>query len=211
MADWALSSARASLRSLLGDGAADHYEFRSVAYPAPDGVTRRFFAGQPRLVEDSLAVYAGSVDVTPAASGVDWTKGEFLLATAPSASVEVHASFYYQWFTDTELDEFLTAGAGLLNYDGVTTVVIGLRGAVLDFACYYAAMRKAMEYADGPVASAQGYQADQSRPSPNWRLLAKQFWDAASEKVKMFVENPASNAGPAMAFVSYRLGPDTPR
>lgn len=210
MADWDLTSARASLRSLLGDGEADHYEFRSVAYPAPDGVTRRFFAGQPRLVENSLVVNVGS-DEASVSGSPDWAKGEFVLTTAPSASVEVHASFYYQWFTDTELDAFLLAGAGLLQYEGVPPVVIGLRGAVLDFACYYAAMRKAMETADGPVASAQGYEANQSRSSPNWRLLAKEFWDAAAAKVKMFVENPAANAGPAMRFVSYRLGNDTPR
>lgn len=203
MADWELSSARASLRSLLGDGPADHYEFRSAAYPPPDNVTKRFFAGQPRLVDGSLAVYVGSAAVSP--SGVDWAKGEFVLNDAPSASVEVHASFYYQWFTDAELDAFIVTAAGLLNYDGITTVVIGLRGAVLDYACYYAAMRKAAEYADAPVASAQGYEANQARPSPNWRLLAKEYWESATAKIKLFVDNPAANAGPAMAWVSYKL------
>lgn len=207
MADWDVTSAVSSLRSLLGDGATDKYEFKANVFPTPDGVTRRFFVGQTRVVPGSLTVYEASVEVsytgTPA-----YGKGTFDLAVAPSGSVEVQSSFYYQWFNDGELQEFIELSSALLGFAGITdaALVLGVRTVVLHFACYHAYMRKAAEYADSIVATAAGYTADQSKSHPNWRALAAQALDTAKKALDFYVENPLNGAQRArLSFVTYAM------
>src|SRR6188768_305631 len=104
MAAWDTNSAVASLRSLLGDGAADKFEFKSPAFPTADSVTTQFFVGQTRLVADTLQVYLNGVAVDPTETP-DWAKGSFKYSLSGMAvSGEIEASFYYQWFTDAELE-----------------------------------------------------------------------------------------------------------
>ncbi len=211
MAAWDQSSAIASLRSLLGDGASDKFEFKSDVFPTPDGVTRKFFVGQPRVVPDTLSVYVdGNAAVSGAPSGVvavDYETGTFDLGTAPSGSVQVQASFNYQWFTDEELADFLTNAGTLLNFDTITdpALPVGVRAATLDFAAYYAYMRKAAEWADSLKATAAGYEADQSKSGPNWTALAKLAYEKARDKLKLYVENPLGQATPEIRFIAFRL------
>lgn len=217
MADWDISSAINSLRSLLGDAGTDKYAFKVDCVPAPDGITTRFFAGQTRLIEDTLAVYQNGVEIAP--SGVslpDPSGGLFDLLVAPSGGMELQASYYYRWFHDAELEEFLQQGSQTLAFTGVDdpALTVGIRAVVLDLACYYAYMRKATEYADSLVASAAGYTADQSRSHPNWRGLAQQAWDTAQKRIDMLANNPLSdNAGmkPGMRFVAFVLPTYVPK
>ena len=210
MAVWDVSAAISSLRSLLGDNTTDKFEFKVDVFPTPDGITRRFFGGQTRLVEHSLQVYINrQLAVTGVATSgvveIDYEKGSFDLGTAPSGHMNVQASFYYQWFRDAELLTFLTTAANMNGYEFIyTDFPIGVRGALLDFAAYYAYMKKAAEYADHLTASAAGYTYDQGKSHPNWRELAKTALAAGKEKLKLFEEGLISNA-PSMAFVSYRL------
>ncbi len=211
MAAWDQSSAIANLRSLLGDGPSDKFEFKADVFPTPDGVTKKFFVGQTRVVPDTLSVYVdGNAAVSGAPSGVvdiDFEKGTFDLGTAPSGSVQVQASFNYQWFTDEELASFLLASANLLNFESIDAdgLPIGVRGAALDFAAYYAYMRKAAEFADSLKAEAAGYTADQSKSGPNWRDLAKLAYEKARDKLKLYVENPLGIATPELRFIAFRL------
>lgn len=207
MADWDVASAVNSLRSLLGDAATDKYEFKTDVFPTPDSVTTRFFVGQTRVVEDSLQVYVAGVET--AVSGTPtWETGTFDLAVAPSGSVDCQTSFYYQWFTDDELEGFVTLSAQLLGFSGITdsTLLTGIRTVVLMFACYHAYMKKAAEYADAITASAAGYTYDQAKSHPNWRELAKAAYDAAKKALDLFVENPLNGAlRPLMRTVTFRM------
>lgn len=212
MAAWDVSAAISSLRSLLGDNATDKFEFKVDVFPTPDGVTKRFFVGQTRVLENTLQVYVEGVQaVSGAPSGIveiDYEKGSFDLGTAPSGSVSVQASFYYRWFTDPELTEFLTSAGTMLGFEAISDagLPIGVRAAVLDFAAYYAYMKKAAEYADSIVATAVTYTADQSKSHPNWRDLAKTAYEKARDKLKIYTENPlASNITPQMRFVTLTM------
>lgn len=211
MAAWDQSAAIATLRSLLGDNVSDKFEFKADVFPSVDGVTKKFFVGQTRVVPNSLSVY---VDGNPAVSGapsgvvaIDHETGTFDLGVAPSGSVEVQASFRYQWFTDAELTDFLTAAGNLLNFETIDdpALPLGVRGAMLDFAAYYAYMKKAAEFADSLVATAAGYEADQSKSGPNWRDLAKLAYEKARDKLKLYVENPLGAATPEVRFIAFRL------
>jgi len=212
MAEWDTSSAVASLRSLLGDGETDKFEFKVDAVPAPDGTTVRFFAGQTRIVEGSLHAYLLGVEATP-----DHTvevDGLFDMTAAPAANASLQTSFYYQWFLDSELQGYVDDSARLLGYTGLADdlLPVGVRPVLLDFACYYAYMRKAAEAAANPLASAAGYTADQSRPAPNWLALAKMALETAQMKLKLFAENPLlGSTRPALKFVTLRMQDYMPR
>jgi hypothetical protein len=206
MAIWEITSAIASLRSLLGDGPTDKYEFKANVYPTPDTVTTRFFVGQTRLVPDSLEVYHNGVLVAPSGiTDIDVAKGSFTKAPAPSG--EILASFYYQWFTDAELIEFLNEATNmLLGLESVSgDFAIGLRPTLMQFACYNAYMRKAAEFAEAVEASAGGYTFKRDQTGPNWKELAKAAMENAKEKMKIFLENPVGASAVALRFVSYSL------
>lgn len=207
MAAWDTTSAVATLRSLLGDGATDKYEFMADVVPTPNGLVSKFFVGRTRLADTPLIYLAGE-----AVTGtVDLPTGTFELEVAPTGAVQ--ASYYYRWFTDAELTTFLSDACLLLRYTGIDDSAMpeGVRPIVAEFACYYAYRRKAAEWAESVVASAGGYTADQSRPAPNWRALAESAWKNATEKLKLYVENPLTgSAAPAMRFVAYSLPVYTP-
>lgn len=207
MADWDVASAVSSLRSLLGDGVTDKYEFKTDVFPTPDGVTRRFFVGETRLVPDTLEVYEASVEV--AVSGTpDYVKGSFDLAVAPSGNTSLTASFYFQWFTDAELQSFMDTSTNILGFTDITdpALVSGIRTVIMHFAAYNAYMRKAAEHADSVVATAAGYTADQSRSHPNWRELAKTALATAKELLDYYVNNPLTGANlPRLLFVRYTM------
>jgi hypothetical protein len=210
MAAWDTTSAVANLRSLLGDGRADKYEFMADVVPTPNGLVTRFFCGRTRLAA-TPTIYLGGVLTSAASGSVDLDTGTFGLEPAPTGTVQ--ASFYYQWFADPELAAFLTEAALLLRYTGLDDAALpeGVRPIVGEFACYYAYRRKAGEWAESVVASAGGYTADQSRPAPNWRALADAAWKNATEKLKLYVDNPLTGAqAPAMRFVAYSLPTYTP-
>lgn len=213
MASWELTSAVSSLRSLLGDNAADKFEFKADCQPSPDGVTTRFFGGQRRMVADSLTVFRGGQRI--AVSGTpDYDRGEFDLEVAPSGTVPVQASYAYQWFTDAELEQFLSAGSLMVGYEVVTDsgLPLPLRPAVLDFSCYYAYLRKAAEWAESVTASAGGYTVDQSKSHPNWRALAELALKAGQEKVKQYIDGGVADAkAPAVRFsTAYKVYPYIP-
>lgn len=207
MAAWDATTALSSLRSLLGDHATDKFEFKASCFPTPDGIVQKFFVGQTRVVDDTLEVFVGGV-ATAVSGTPDYDQGCFNLASAPSG-VELQASFHYQWFTDAELGEFLTAAASLLGFETVSDsgLPVGVRASVLDFACYYAYMRKAAEWADSLTASAAGYTADQSKSHPNWRALAETAMKNGQAKLKVYTDQPLATVTPAMKFVRYRLYP----
>jgi hypothetical protein len=220
--DWLTSDALASLRSILGDGEADKWEFKVNVFPTPNAVTTRFFVGQTRLVPDTLQVYLAGVETS--VSGVPrYETGEFNLATAPGCDDECQASFYYQWFTDRELAVFLDDAASMLSlYDsatsGFTTIVgdldeggsvsidIGIRPSLLQFAAYNAYMRKAAETADSLSAAAPaGYSIDTGKRHPNWAGLAKASMENAEKKLKMYTDNPLQAQKAQVRAIAFKL------
>jgi hypothetical protein len=206
MAVWDISSATSSLRSLLGDNVTDKFEFKSDVYPTPDGVTRRFFVGQTRLVADATEIYHDGSLVT--VSDIDLERGAF---TYPASGTPVmgllQASFYYQWFTDAELVAFLTEASNMLDIESPSgDFSVGLRPTLMSWACYNAYMRKAAEFAETVTAAAAGYEFKRDQATPNWTSLAKIALDQGNAKLKLFVMNPLTVQNPALSFKTFSLG-----
>jgi hypothetical protein len=218
--DWLTSDAIAQLRSILGDGPTDKWEFKTNVFPTPDGVTTRFFVGQTRVVDASLQVYLAGVE-TSVSGTPTYATGEFDLATAPGADDELQASFYYQWFLDSELAVFLDDAAQMLSlYDSATSgfvtlldtsassvsIAIGVRPSLLQFAAHNAYMRKAAETADSLQAGAPaGYSIDTNKRHPNWAGLAKMAIEQAKMKLEMYTDNPLNSKRALISTVAYRL------
>jgi hypothetical protein len=210
MADWLLSTALASLRSLLGDTDTSKFVFRGNASPPPDGVTMRFFAGDSRLVPGTLDLLLSGLPVAPSGA-VDPARGTFQLAPsgfAPAANAEIHCSYYYEWFTDAELTDFIGQALPVLNATDVTDTALPLqvRPVVLQFAAYYAYMYKAAEYASALSSVAPGgFTADRKTATPNWASLAKQSYDTAGKLLTLYNEGALRTAAPNFVLVTYRL------
>lgn len=210
MAVWDISSAVSNLRSLLGDNPSDKFEFKTDVYPTPNGVTTRFFVGQTRLVSGTLEVYHNGV-LIPAVSGsaIDTAKGSFDYTAAdgpPKGQVE--ASFYYQWFTDSDLEAFITEASQMLNFESPSgDFAIGLRPTLLSWACYNAYMRKAAEFAETVESSAAGYTFKRNQATPNWTGLAKIALEQGNAKLKLYLDNPLTSKNPHLRFITFGLRP----
>jgi hypothetical protein len=205
MALWLVSDAVSRLRSLLNDGPADKFVFKSKAFPPPDGLTRRFFAGHTHVVPDSLSIYLNGAEISPSGTP-DYVRGSFDLVSAPAPSGNLQATYYHQWFTDAELENFLQSAAENLRYTAIDVDIDQpLRPVLLNLAACDAWANKAGEYAAALVASAAGYSVDRSKSHPNFRALSEAACKRAQELLDSYIENPLSANSPQMAFVSFRL------
>jgi hypothetical protein len=211
MAAWDTTTGIAALRSLLGDGDADKYEFRGAVVPNPDGITTRFFTGHTLVVPDTLELYLQGVLTAPSGTP-DYETGTFSLSPAPSG--ELQASYYYQWFKDEDLAVFLDDAAQMLSFfedddiSGFVTMLEagGVRPSLLQFAAFNAYMRKAAEWADSLEGSDPGgLSIDTTKRHPNWKALADAAYKAGEAKLKAYTDNPLNTSRVAIRFVAYSM------
>lgn len=170
-------------------------------------MTTRFFVGQTRI--NSLEVYHNGIRINDGSvSDVDETRGSFTYAPsgyAPSGMVQ--ASFYYQWFTDAELIEFLNEASQMLSFESASgDIAIGLRPTLMAFATYNAYMRKAAEFAETVEASAAGYTFKRGQATRNWEALAKTALEQGKAKLKLYVDDPLDAKRPSIAIIHFSLG-----
>lgn len=215
---WDQGTAVVSLRSILGDGATDKFIFKQDCIPTADGVTKRFFGGDSRLVTGTLLVNVGVSGYGPsgytAFTNHDDVAGWFELPTAPSGNVQVQATYYYQWFSDAELIDFVTQALNILGFESAadTALPVGLRPAVLHWAASKAFTFKAAEYADSLSAMAPGgYGIDKKEASPNWARLAQQQFDMGKALLQIYADNPLASKTPQVLFAAFTMRTFVPR
>ena len=129
------------LRKLLSDGPTDKYFYRKKVFGDINGTNQNFKTFEFRRVTNFvtepsgtfLGAYVNSVKVT--ATVDDFATGEFTLTTAPTDGSRVEATYYAQWFLDSELNEFLTTATQWLGKGAtVSNVEDGLQPAALKYA-----------------------------------------------------------------------------
>lgn len=109
---WATQqAARDDLRLLLADGPTDKFAHRKNIFGQKNGTNTSFKTFERRRLTDFTAPDAPlGVFVAGALATVseDFAEtGDFSLSEAPTNTQDLTASYYYQWFTDTEIDLFL--------------------------------------------------------------------------------------------------------
>lgn len=128
------------LRRIVSDGPTDKRTVLKKCIGRSDGTNKQFITFEVRRLTTfnpapsfPLGVYVDGVSAAVAID--DPVSGIFELAVAPAANKSVEATYYSQWFTDSQITQFMTdaalfcrAGADANNID------VGLRHAALKYA-----------------------------------------------------------------------------
>ena len=207
----------------MSDGSTDKYVHQSPVDPEPDGNHDLFAVPDPRLVPGSVKITLDGEDITdeiPEYDEEDEDQTQYIMLDSgrirlepPDNGQELRVSYYFQWFTDEELESFLTTAGQLLGYESVEAegLTVGLRAPVLSFAAHYAYLKMAAQSAQALEAGAAGYQADNTQEHPNWMALAKLAWDTAVEELEVVNTSPVSATRPQMKFVNFGMARYVPR
>lgn len=137
---WA--TAIADLRTRLSDGPTDRIRAFKRVFGQIDGSNKVFKTYEFRRVTDftaasgALGVYLnGTRLLNTAVASDDLNTGFFTLVTAPAAGDVLEATYYNQYFLDSELTTFLTLGTQWLGLgDDYNVIPSGLRPCVLSYA-----------------------------------------------------------------------------
>lgn len=156
---WASTAvAITALRTLIKDNPTDKLcSNKAVIAPAIDGVNRVFKTFEYRRVTNfttasafPLGVYKNGAPLAPTAITQDDTdSGNFQVAVSvvPNNRDTIRATYYYQWFTDPELQSFLENASTWLGL-GTTYINLpdGLNSSALRFAAQESYLAAAMKY-----------------------------------------------------------------
>lgn len=152
----AWSTGVADLRTHLSDGATDRFRYRKRCFGEVNGTNLTFKTYEFRRVTDFTlstapeGVFISGVVVPATGIANDFiNEGVFTLTSAytPVDGQEVEASYYIQWFLDSELDDFLSKAAlAELNTTDYTTLGGGLITAALEIASSFAYAKMAQRW-----------------------------------------------------------------
>jgi len=212
-------TAASDLRTLLSDGPTDKLAYQKKCFGLINGDNTIFKTFEFRRVSDfTVAEAPAGVFVDGAASPAsadDTASGEFQLTTAPDDGSVVTATYYYQWFIDSELVTFLTQAS---NWLGLGADYLNISGGLTPAALYYAASQAYMKVANKWSTMASETYLVEDAPSQKNMGVAKTFMDLADSYGKQAIEHRNdfySRQGQALAptFMSIqgRVSPITPR
>lgn len=173
----------------MSDGPTDRYVYRKKCFGQVDGINSSFKTFEYRRVTDfttsatPLGVY---VSGTIAAASADSTAtGEVILSIAPTPGQVVAATYYYQWFLDSELSSFLSYAAQWLGF-GVDpqNVPVGLQPSGLYYAGQEAYHKLAIKWSE---RASETYLLE-DQPDPKILGLADTYRKMAEDFKKKSVE-----------------------
>lgn len=203
-------TAQADLRRTLNDGATDKLRHRKAVFGAVNGVNKTFKTLEfRRLTDFTTAVSPVGVYVNNALVSValdDLTVGEFELTTAPVDGDRVEASYYIQYFLDSELDGFLVSAMEWLGFgQDYSTMDEGLRPASIQYGCYLAYQKLSMKFHENLTET---YRLEDSPASKNIEYLnwlnsmADGFLKRATELRKNFYARNDQASAPLFAVAT---------
>jgi hypothetical protein len=150
------STGISDLRTQLSDGAQDRYNSRKRCFGEVNGVNSTFRTFEFRRITDFTTastpegVYIDGIRIDASQITTDYVNtGEFILSedVVPVNGSIVEASYYNQWFLDTELQSFLVVAMNWLNGGSdYTTTPSGLIPVVLKYACAEAYLKMAQRW-----------------------------------------------------------------
>lgn len=197
------------LRTLLNDGTKDRLRWMKTVIGYVDGVNTTFKTFEFRRLSNFVAPTAPSGvfvnGVSAVVSGEDLASGAFTLAVAPAQEARVEATYYAQWFIDTELDEFLVHAVKWLGLGADPTLIPdGLQPSSLKYAAAEAYQKIAVHWATN---RSETYRMEDS-PDPNtqkasnpYAELAKQFFGLAQKERAGFYTRQDQAKAPLVARV----------
>jgi hypothetical protein len=159
------STADQNLRTLLSDGATDKHRYRKKVLGVSNSSNVSFKTFEFRRLtnftsntDTSLGVFKTNANVIPyvisklVAADFSYDNpatGDFALNTALADGESLEASYYVQWFLDSEISQFLTTACNWLNLgDDFTQIGSGLRPAALKYAAAEAYQKLSLRWAE---------------------------------------------------------------
>lgn len=190
---WSNSAAAIlSLRSLIHDGPTDKLCSQKKVIGPVDGVNTIFKTFETRRITlfsasttFPLGVYKNGVLVAFGnISNDDIESGTFQLSSAPSQTGRdtITASYYYQWFIDSDLDGYLQNASTWLGFAGASypSIPDGLNAAALRFAAQESYLAVSAKYS---TRMSEMYKLEDA-PSEDILKSVQAFKDMASGYMK---------------------------
>lgn len=145
------------LRTLLSDGPEDRYNSRKRCFGEVNGTNNTFRTFEFRRITDfttattPLGVYINGTRLSESDISTDYLNtGEFVIGASGSIPVDgdvVEASYFNQWFLDSELQDFLKVASNwLTSSDDYTQIVGGLTPSALKYAASEAYLKLAIRW-----------------------------------------------------------------
>lgn len=107
----AYNTAITELRQLISDTGFNKRASKKQIIGNTDGTNKEFITYDKRLFADSFLLYINDVLVTTGFSLDDPIAGTVIFTAPPDNGVELRATYYWQWWTDDELKNFLNKAA----------------------------------------------------------------------------------------------------
>jgi hypothetical protein len=173
----AWTTANADVRTFLSDGPTDKLRYRKKVMGQVDGSNTTFKTFEARRITAlvgaaaPLGVYVAAPSGSPALAAVtseDLESGEFYLTAAPAAGSSVHATYYIQWFDDTEIVQFLvSASEWITGIDDYTSIPNNQWPSAKTYAGAVAFQKLSLKFASNLAETYQLYDApDEKRFDP---------------------------------------------
>lgn len=218
------TNAISDLRNLLSDNTTDKYRYRKKVFGEINGTNTYFKTFEFRRLTNfttstfPLGVYIDGVFQNTSAISSDSTStGDFVLTTAPTGRAKIEATYYIQWFLDSEIQGFLKLASNWLGFsDDFSNISEALRPAALKYASAEAYQKLCLKWAehlseifllnDAPVNK------DMS-PVDKYRQLSLDFRKEAEEAAKFTYSRSAQNYQPLYGIIQGQnlASPDTKR
>lgn len=215
------STSATDLRNLISDGPTDKRAYRKKVVGYVDGTNTTFKTFEWRRTSDFTAsgvgtgVFVNNVQGTVTSDTP--STGEFALSVAPpyGTGVAVYATYYYQWFLDSEIAVFLKSSAQWLGFSNDPTVIPeGLQPAALHFAAQEAYSKIAMFWS---IRISESYMLEDA-PAPDTKgpveqfiEMSKYFREKAIELRDNFYTRQGQSLAPMSTSIAGIVGAVTPR
>lgn len=217
MSTW--TDAVLDLRRQLSDNSNDKLRYRKRCIGQIDGLNKTFKTFEFRRVTDFVSTTLPNgvfVNGSSVSSVTDFPEiGEFVLAAAPSDGDVVEATYFIQWFTDTELQEFLIDSMQWLGLGtNYSTLVEGLRPCAKFYAAKQACEKLCLrwaEYQSDTYMFQEAPNADKRLPIDDYRRLAETYYKQAKEAQSNYYTRQGQNLQPLFANISGNIPDVTPK
>ena len=207
------AAAITDLRYQLSDGPTDKLADKKAVIGITNGDNVNFKTFDIRrlssfvTITDIAAVYVNDEAVTVVSENLE--SGDFVLDSAPDEGDRVTATYYHQWFNDTQLLTFLTrACEWVLSTDTIINTPLGLVGAVLNKASAIANRELVIRYAR--LYSAQYRMEDLPREDlkqtqEKYQSLSDMYEKVAKDDVDFYYTRQGRNKQPLFSNISGRV------
>lgn len=171
---------RDRIRQLLDDGATSHRVAPDPLTEQVNGSRKAFLLSNRNVVEASLKVSSDGGSYTTTGLTVDdATMGLISLSTAPALNLE--AVYFYQFFSDTEIDQFRDVGISKVGSDPTSeTSRSGMTSGLFTAACHFSAADGCRVLADRfarlyPVTTGGGQSSQKNVVCERYMALADEY------------------------------------